>query len=616
MDGGVTDDLATAVMLNEPVWLPEHGQMKRLYQESREGTSEGSKRARTCFDFFHDRQWTAKETKVLRDRKQPVVWENLIKPAVNGVLGVLEQGQADPRALPRNNGDLDSAEVATDGLRYAADRSRWQRRKLASARDYLVGGIAACIVEVNDDGDPDPRPIRWGEFFADPHSRDDDYRDARYMGIAKWMYADQVKTRFGLQGEIDYAAFMGRSLEYDEDDADKPAAVSWGDAARKRVLVVEMYIDDGGWKRCVFYGGGLLEYAESAYVDEQGRPANPIVAQSCEVDQDNQRMGIVWSFIPMQQEVNMRRSKLLHTLNSRQVRQIERDVDVSMESVRQEAARPDGAIPFGWDTIPMSDVTAGNAQLLNDTRAVIDRLGPNPAVLGRQNADASGRAQLVRQQAGLIELTPALGGIEDFELRVYQQMWCRIRQFWTEPKWIRVTDDVGAPKFLQVNEPEVDEFGEPAMDMVMAPATGQPMMQPRVKNRPADMDMDIIIDATPDTANLQQEQFAEIMKLVPIYGPQAFPLKVVIKASSLPKKRELLDELDAMQQQAQQGQQPDPRQEAAFAADMENKAADTEVKRSTALKNTVAARSEGLNALMQATGPMEPPPLEQQPLGY
>jgi hypothetical protein len=402
--------------------------------------------------------------------------------------------------------------------------------------------------------------------------RDPDFEDARYMGVAKWMYIDTVAQIYP-DKKIDLEKVTPATVAFD--DEDKPLNV-WGDSAKKRALIVELYINHRGWKRVCFYGGGVLEAGPSPYTDERGTPSNPIVAQSCFVDRDNARYGIVVAMVPIQDEINMRRSKLLHSVNSRQVRMTEQGMDTDAETVRAEAARPDGILPFGVEPVSTGEKDQGQIVLLQESKAELERMGPNPAVLGQGNTDASGRAQLVRQQAGLTELTPALGGIEDLELRVYRQIWARIRQFWTEEKVIRVTDDIGAPKFLTVNEPVVQEVPAIVPGPDGQPVAGTQRVVVEVKNRPAEMDMDIIIDAVADTANVQSEQFAELVKLAGIYGPQEVPFDDLLEASNLPKKRQLIEKREARQQEASQGQGPQQEmQQIAFQTEIEGKQAKT-----------------------------------------
>ena len=548
--------------------------LKRLYRESRDATDAARKEADLAQDYYDNKQWTSEQIKALRKRKQPEIWINRIAPAVNGILGVLEGGSGDPRAFPRTNEDNNAAEVATDALRYAAENSRWKRTKLSAAKTYLVAGIGAVIVEVDEKLDPWARIIRHGEFIYDPHSQDPDFEDARYMGIAKWMYVDLVKQSYP-DADIDPAALTPGGLQWD--DEDKPQNL-WADSRKNRVLVCEMYVNERGWKRVVFWGGGILEETDSPYLDEDGRPSNPIVAQSCFVDRDNARYGIVKAMVPIQDEINMRRSRLLHLANSRQVRVADAQaMGMDAETARAEAARPDGVLPFGIEPAATGDMQAGQIQLLQESKNEIERMGPNPAVLGQSASSQSGRAQLVQQQAGLTELTPALGGIEDLELRVYRQFWARIKQFWQEPKLIRVTDDIGAAKFLQVNEPVVQEVPAIVQGPDGQPAVGMQQVVVEVRNRPAEMDMDIIIESVPNTANIQQEQFAELIKLAQVYGPQEVPFDDLLEASNLPHKRQIVEKRQALQQEARQMQGPQQQmQQAAFQAEMEEKAAGIE----------------------------------------
>ena len=77
--------------------------------------------------------------------------------------------------------------------------------------------------------------------------------------------------------------------------------------------------------------------------------------------------------------------------------------------------------------------------------------GPNPSLIGQTQGQASGRAIMAQQQAGMAELAPLYDSLRDWTNRVYRAMWCRIRQFWTEPRWIRVTDAVGQREFIAIN---------------------------------------------------------------------------------------------------------------------------------------------------------------------
>ena len=109
-------------------------------------------------------------------------------------------------------------------------------------------------------------------------------------------------------------------------------------------------------------------------------------------------------------------------------------------------------------------------------------------------------------------------------------------------------------EWIGLNQPQAD------------PMTGQVGVQ----NPVAQMDVDIIIETTPDTANVAQEQFQMLAELAKAGLP--IPPLALIKASSLPNKSDILDQMKA------QAEQPDPAKQMAMekgAADINKTKADT-----------------------------------------
>lgn len=622
---------------------------RKMFDESREALQGTRLNAELCRDYFDDKQLSRKAKALLRRRGQPEVIRNRIKPAVNGILGILQQAKVDPRGLPRNPDDENAADVCSKTLRYIADVNRFHVKKVDAADNHIVEGIAAFIVEASGAGDKAKVPITqipYSEFFYDPRSREADYSDARYMGIAKWVYADDLARMYpDYEPEIEAAAAGVWSTQFGAPDNtwdDKPDNVlPWIDKRNRRLMVVEMYHRDTQWMRCVFFAGGVLEKAVSAYLDDDDQPMNPIEASSCFIDRENRRYGVVQSMLFMQDEINARASRALHLTNSRQLQAADPNnpPTTSADEARAEAARADGVIPTGWQTTSTTDMAAGNLALLSDAKAEIDRMAPTPAVLGQSaGADSSGRSKQVTQQAGMTELARPLGRFEDLENRVYRQAWLRARQFWTAPMWVRVTDDEGVAEFLQINKPVMGQVPQPVVD----PATGQPAIDPMTgqpvirmtegqvgtENEIAKMGMDIEVDTVPDTANLNAETFAALLPLAPqmmqAYGPKA-TFDVLFKLSPFPNKAEVRAKLDegAKEVQAQQAQQAQMQQQMAqqaaqlaagkAQADIRNTDAKTQSEEADAVHTRAETARIAMENAVQFGGAAMPPPQPQQP---
>ena len=274
--------------------------LKRYFAEAAYKTQEARTHSLTAVDYYDSDQFTREELHKLAQRSQPPIVINRIKPAINGIIGVTEKGRSDPRAWPRNPGNEDSADAATDILRYIADFNRFKRLKRDCFLDMLVPGTCAALMGVDEDKQITITQVRWEEFFGDPQSRRADYKDARYLGICKWMYADDVGSLYPdkAQSVADTVENgIGTTGVADESYQDRPIAYSgntgWVDRKQRRLMVVEMYYREGTWKRCVFTGADVLEEGPSPYLDHKGRPDCPIEAMSAYVKRDNSRYGAV-----------------------------------------------------------------------------------------------------------------------------------------------------------------------------------------------------------------------------------------------------------------------------------------------------------------------------------
>jgi hypothetical protein len=223
----------------------------------------------------------------------------------------------------------------------------------------------------------------------------------------------------------------------------------------------------------------------------------------------------------------------------------------------------------------------GNLNLLQEAKNEIDMVGPNASLLGQLTGDQSGRAIQAQQQAGFAELAPIYDSLQDWTIRVYRAMWARIKQYWTEERWVRITDEGGQNEFIGLNVQE-------GMQVVQGP-DGMPMLAPMVKNNVAEMDIDIIIDDVPDYATLKQEEFEQLAQLAQQGLP--IPPEMLIEASSVRNKGRILEIMQQQQQAAMQAQQQQAQmgQQVAM-VEADKTASEAEKNRAQAAKNMVDAQ--------------------------
>src|SRR5258708_28410813 len=112
--------------------------LKRYFAEARDLTLVARTNSILAQDYYDSDQFTPQEKAALRERRQPPIIVNRIKPAINGMVGVIERSRSDPRAWPRNPQNTDAADTATDILRYIADFNRFKGIKRDCFIDMLV----------------------------------------------------------------------------------------------------------------------------------------------------------------------------------------------------------------------------------------------------------------------------------------------------------------------------------------------------------------------------------------------------------------------------------------------------------------------------------------------
>lgn len=536
--------------------------------------------------YYHAVHWTAEQIKTLKKRKQPVVTFNRIGPRIDGVVGLLERLRQDPKAYPRTPKEEEGAELATAVLRYVLDESDWKAKSPEVARKSAIDGIGGVEIEIvqGDQGDADVsfEIVEPDSFFYDPRSFRPDFSDARYMGVGKWMDLDAAIDMFP-DKEEDLKAVGTYSSELSSNpDREKRWFTEVG--SKRLVRLIEIwYKHRGQWCWAIFTGYSILMEGQSYLIDNKKQTICKYIMFSANIDQDGDRYGFVRNLKSPQDEYNHRRSKALHQLNSRRLILAQGAVQ-DIETVRREWARPDGVV-----VVQSSSVTegakaddqsfdfAGQLKLMENAVAELDNYGPNDALIGDQ-ANQSGRAIALLQQAGMAKLGPFILGFRGWKLRLYRAIWFAVQKFWTSERWIRVTDDQNVANFLGVNRQAMDQLGRPV-----------------VVNPIGSLDVDIIIDEGPDYVNAQADLYEAMSQLLPM----------VSKALTPPETRALVgilincSPIDATAKKqfrdaAAQANQPNPLAQRAQVAEVAGKEADVAQKQSVALLNTAKARAEGM----------------------
>jgi hypothetical protein len=226
--------------------------------------------------------------------------------------------------------------------------------------------------------------------------------------------------------------------------------------------------------------------------------------------------GLVKQHLDPQREVNKRRSKMLHLLNTNQT-WFEEGAFEEEAQARAEISRPDAWVKyrkeFKVERITHQEVAQAQFQLLQESKREIDQAGVNDELEGESKA-RSGREFQLRLKEGLKAIRELMTNIRAARRRVFE--YCLDEEL----------EDMKREAKKQGQEFTLRKF-------------------------------DVVIEEAAESVNLQSEVFDSLIQFASSGAP--IPPRVLIKASTLPPKvkDEILQELQAAaEQQAAQGLPP------------------------------------------------------------
>lgn len=418
--------------------------------------------------------------------------------------------------------------------------------------------------------------LHHDRVWYDPHSRDPTFDDAWFLGTSTWMGVREAKEEIGkdpnavenFEEIIDAAMTMEPRTHVHDTHDDRPRNASrYVDRKNRRVRVMRRYWEQDGqwWMEAWVHSGFLVEPMPTGLLDEDGNNICPVILTSGFIDRDNQRYGVSKDMISPQDQINHHRTKEIWWYS--QDRLIyEEDFVVNPKKLIAERSKPDGDIalrPGGFEKVRFEnglDKAQYAGKLGSDAKADIDNIAGNTMALAAESS--SGRDFQLRRDVGNLEIARLFDQHRRWKLNVYRNVWWAIRQFKTSEWWVRVRDDAELRtgfRFVGLNQlktkgerfAELIEMGAPIQTalgavnvdqsliqqiaqqitaqaqgaqippeqmqaLVMQQLMSAPVMQEKmIANDVTRLDVDIILDESPDVATVQQEEFEKIASIIP-----------------------------------------------------------------------------------------------------
>lgn len=610
---------------------------------------------RAC-DYYDGNQLSPDTVDKLKERGQPALVTNLIKPNIDTVLGLEAKTRTDWIVRPEDDGIAsgDLADALSVKLKHVEIETRADRACSDAYAAQLKAGVG--WVEVSRETDPFNPAYRVGyvhrrEIFWDWRSQKADLSDAKYLIRRRWMeteaaialmpqYASLFRNTTSSWQGFDPLLEQDTNLVkafYDERDT-RLEATDWRDTLRQRVCLNEIWyrkfvkghvmllpngrvveFDLNNQDHCAAVVAGIVKVREAVFqrvrlawycgphflydipspYKHKYFPYIPFFGYREDLTQAP--YGLIRSMMSPQDEVNARKSKQLWLLNSRRV-VADSDAVVDHTATMQEVARPDAYIILNQNRRPNSrfeievgaDLAQQQALAMESAKVEINEAsGIHKSMMGQSSSASSGIAINQLIEQGLNTLAE-INDNYNFARRMVGESLFSLMLEDMAGRQIPVNVGSGvAQRTIILNQPAMDEQGQPV-----------------ILNDTSRVKAKIVLDDIKSSPTYRMQvmtQLAEITKSLPPQA-QAAMSDLWVEASDLPGKDRVIDRLrmalnlpDDSPQGRQQAQQEAQRQQA-----LQQKGLELEMREKEAKIKELEAKAAKLMADAQAVGKGEP----------
>lgn len=573
-----------------------------------------------CSDYYDGNQLSSETIDKLKDRGQPPLISNFIKPTIDTVLGIEAMSRTDWKVRGEDDGTCsdDLAEALSLKLKHAETESGADRAVSDAYGAQCKAGLG--WVEVSRENDPFKCPYRVKyvhrrEISWDWRAEQPDLSDALYLIRRRWLELDhaialmpQYASLFSMTANgwsgfdpiLEQETNLVQSWELERDT--RLNTTDWRDIQRQRVCLNEIWYRK--WVRSY-----VLKLPNGRVVEadfNNPRHNEAIVAGVVQVSQATfQKVRLAWyvgphflydipspykhnhfpyvpffgyredntgapygmirTMISPQDEINARKSKMLWGLNSRRVT-ADSDVVLDHAKTAAEVARADAYVILNANRRPNSDFRVENGsdlaaqqfQVMQDAKQEIAEVsGIHKTMMGQQTGATSGLAVNSLAEQGR-NTQAEINDNKNFSRRQVGELLFSLIQERIGDREVAVTIGEGRnKKVIVLNQQSVDE------------TTGQPI----VLNDVSKVKARIVLDDIPSTPTFRNQQLMMLSEITKSLPPnlQALLLDYVFELTDMPKKHEAAERIraavgiqDPEQQQAaaQQQQEEVSRQKA------------------------------------------------------
>jgi hypothetical protein len=548
--------------------------------------------ANRCAAYYDGNQIDAAIAEQLESMGMGPLVANHVKPVINTLLGMEAKNRTDWRAKTDSDEKQDVAEALSAKIAEAERETRADQAMSEAYAEQIKTGLGWIEVGRNPDATGFPyrvEPVHRNEIWWDWSARKIDLSDAQWLIRERWYPVDVVCAYFGGQAELIRAAASGwgpetidRLTERENpgllhafnEEHDSAMDDVWRREEGKEVLLREVwyrvfseeptirlpngqrvFFDKANPLHAETLAEGFAEPMKSLRarlrvslwvgphplqdVDAGGNDLPYVPFWGYREDLSRKPYGLIRDMIPMQDEVNARRRKLLWLLSSKRILVDSDALDQNyndFSDLAREASRsdfmavldPKRTNPNGIKIESDLALSTQQYQVMQESELAIQKVaGIYNSLMGRTDGASSGRAIDSLVEQGMTSVADINDNYSHARTLVGERLLALIIEDMSRDNIEVAAGEEGRQKKSMLNVPAFDpvhgfSYRENDVNRVL------------LKIALAD------VPSTPAYRQQQMIQIAEVLKSIPPQL-QAFLIPYYLESTDLPKRREMAD---------------------------------------------------------------------------
>ena len=520
-----------------------------------------AKNAPRDFRYKQGEQWTATEKKELNDRGQAATVENEIHPIVERLRGKHKTQKTRTIYRGRNLGaDEQKSNILTDLALHTHQISDYEFEEGDCFDNGNTCGFGVIETKITFSNDLQPQVIKENteslDIYPDPQSKRYDWnKDADFITRAKWMPVKKAQVLYPKHKRA-IKALISPETNGLWDDREDIKEDNYVDTKNSRVRVMETWWKKYELRTVAFTDEGLKDVTGTKHKGETLSQVFPKMQKSIWIfntllesgkspynhdlfpfspyfvyrKKNGEPYSMVRLLEDVQDEINKRRSKALHLLNTNQAI-MEEGASKDKDELRKQLSRPDGIIEYrrGFQFVMDKNVEVAQTQMAfqQESKSAIPRIaGVSDESMARRSEIRSGVGLQRKQLMTEIIVAPIFDNLRRTRKMVGRVEYELYKQYYTEEKEFLVTDELGKDRQVFLDREGIASIQEGLYD--------------------------VIIEEAQDTTTIQDEQFQMIQQTLQGMGlPPAVSmamLPMLFQASQLRSKDAIVERLEQLAQ--------------------------------------------------------------------